>query len=134
MHVTGGCHCGQIKFEAEVDPDRTMICHCADCQALSATAFRVNVPAKTEDFRILQGAPREYVKVGDSGARRSQGFCANCGAQLYATAAEAPRALYMLRVGTIDQRQDLAPKSQSWRRSALAWLGDWPPIPAKDMG
>ena len=111
-----------------------MICHCSDCQALSATAFRVNVPAKAADFRLLQGKPKEYVKVGDSGARRAQGFCENCGSQLYATAAEEPRAAYMLRTGAIEERHDLAPKQQSWRRSALKWLGDWPHIPAKDRG
>ena len=55
MKVHGGCHCGAIRFEAEVDPDKTMMCHCADCQALSATAFRVNVPTAAADFHLLQG-------------------------------------------------------------------------------
>jgi len=35
MHVEGNCHCGQIKFRAEVDPDQVEICHCTDCQTLS---------------------------------------------------------------------------------------------------
>lgn len=134
MHVTGGCHCGAIRFEAEVDPDQTMICHCADCQALSSTAFRVNVPAAEADFRLLQGAPKEYVKIGDSGARRAQGFCPSCGSQIYAASAETPRDVYMLRVGVIDQRQSLSPKRQTWRSSALKWLGDWPAIPARERG
>lgn len=134
MHVHGACHCGAIRYEAVVDPEKTMICHCSDCQVLSATAFRVNVPAKAEDLRLLQGTPKEYVKLGDSGARRAQGFCAECGAQIYATAAEHPRSIYMLRVGTLRERHELAPKHQSWRRSALKWLGDWPNIPARHEG
>ena len=79
MRVHGSCHCGSIRYEADVDPEKTMICHCSDCQALSSTAFRVNVPAKTEDFHLLQGQPKEYVKIGDSGGRRAQGFCPDCG-------------------------------------------------------
>jgi len=134
MRVHGACHCGAIRYEAEVDPEKTMICHCSDCQALSATAFRVNVPAKAEHFHLLQGAPKEYVKVGDSGARRAQGFCAQCGSQIYATAAEEPREAYMLRVGTLEERHELAPKRQSWRRSALKWLGDWPNVPSTEKG
>ena len=134
MHVTGGCHCGAIAFEAEVDPDKTMICHCSDCQALSATAFRVNVPAKADDFRMLKGEAKEYLKIGGSGAKRAQGFCGNCGAQIYATAGEGPRDVYMLRTGVIEQRQALEPKVQVFRDSALQWLGDWPDVPARPRG
>ena len=28
LHVDGSCHCGQIKFEAEVDPSKVVVCHC----------------------------------------------------------------------------------------------------------
>lgn len=134
MHVTGGCHCGDIRFEAEVDPAKTTICHCSDCQILSSTAFRVVAPARAESFRLIQGAPKEYVKIGGSGAKRAQGFCGECGTQIYGTSAERPRDLYMLRAGAIDQRQELTPTSQVWRRSALGWLGDWPAIPAQEQG
>lgn len=134
MRVHGACHCGAISFEADVDPDAAMICHCSDCQALSATAFRVNVPAKAADFHLLKGTPKEYVKVGDSGARRAQGFCGNCGSQIYATGAEQPRSVYMLRAGVLAERNEIAPKRQSWRKSALAWLGDWPDLPATERG
>ncbi len=134
MHIHGSCHCGAITYEAEVNPEQTMICHCSDCQALSSTAFRVNVPSKTEDFKLLTGTVREYVKVGDSGARRAQGFCETCGTQIYATSAEEPRPVYMLRAGAIRERQALVPQVQSWRQSALTWLGDWPNIPAKQKG
>jgi hypothetical protein len=27
MHIDGGCHCGYITFEAEVDPAAVRICH-----------------------------------------------------------------------------------------------------------
>ena len=40
MKVHGTCHCGQITFEAEVDPDRASICHCTDCQILSGSPYR----------------------------------------------------------------------------------------------
>ena len=28
MKVTGGCHCGHITYEAEVDPATVRVCHC----------------------------------------------------------------------------------------------------------
>jgi len=36
MRVNGSCHCGQITYEAEVDPDRAGLCNCTDCQVLTA--------------------------------------------------------------------------------------------------
>lgn len=134
MEVTGGCHCGRIKFEAWVDPEKAMICHCSDCQTLSATAFRVNVPAAADDFRLIEGAPKEYVKIGDSGARRAQAFCENCGAQIYATNADGAREVYMLRAGVIEQRAELRPKFQAWSQSALTWLGELQNIPSRPKG
>ena len=41
MKIDGGCHCGHLAFEAEVDPERVSICHCADCQMLGGSAFRI---------------------------------------------------------------------------------------------
>jgi hypothetical protein len=35
MKVDGHCHCGEIVFEAEVDPNTASICHCSDCQTLT---------------------------------------------------------------------------------------------------
>lgn len=124
MKISGECHCGEIAYEAEIDPERVGICHCTDCQALSASAFRTLAVAAADAFRLLRGAPKEYVKVGDSGNPRVQGFCPNCGSGLYATDATEPRRAYNIRAGTIDQRRDLAPKFECWHGSALPWMPD----------
>ena len=78
MKVDGGCHCGNIRYEAEVDPATAVICHCTDCQTLSGSAFRTVVPTKEGSFRLLSGVPKVYVKTGESGNRREQTFCPNC--------------------------------------------------------
>ncbi len=122
MKIDGGCHCGAITYEAEVDPEKTSICHCTDCQQITGTAFRVTVFAPESDYRITAGTPKEYIKVADSGARRAQGFCADCGSQLYSTSVGDGPKVYGIRVGTARQRQDLVPRRQTWHRSALHWL------------
>ena len=58
MHVTGACHCGQIRYEAEIDLAAVSICHCTDCQKITGSSFRVNVPAKKENFKMLAGVPK----------------------------------------------------------------------------
>jgi hypothetical protein len=120
MKVHGSCHCKSIQYEAVVDPERTAICHCTDCQKLTGSAYRVSVPANDGSFRLVSGEPCIYIKVGDAGSRRAQAFCPNCGSPLYTFDADRPK-IYGLRVGCIEERATLVPKNQKWCRSALKW-------------
>jgi len=123
MKVDGSCHCGFIKYEAEVDPEQVRVCHCTDCQTLSGSAFRTVVPVSKEHFRMLGGQPKIYVKTAESGSKRAQSFCPECGTPIYA-AAVSDTPSYNIRVGTLRQRAELPPKAQVWCRSALGWVMD----------
>ncbi len=129
MKIDGGCHCGEITYEAIADPEKVFICHCTDCQALSASAFRTVVGVPEADLRILSGEPKIYIKTGDSGAKRAQGFCSACGSAIYATSVGEGPKVYGLRLGTARQRAELTPKKQIWFRSALHWLPGLDSIP-----
>ena len=129
MHIEGGCHCGYIKFEAEVDPESVRICHCTDCQTLTGSAYRVNVPARKRDFKLLSGEPKIYVKTAESGNKRSHGFCPQCGTPIWSTTPVSDPDSYGLRVGTIRQKNELPPKGQGWCRSALDWAMNLESLP-----
>jgi hypothetical protein len=129
IKIDGGCHCGQLRYEAEIDPASVEICHCEDCQVLSGTAFRVVVPVPEEAFRLTNGEPKTYVKTAESGAKRIQAFCSHCGSQIYATSAAPGKRTFGLRVGTIRQRRTLVPSKQYWCKSALPWLDTLPQLP-----
>ncbi|MEX0809886.1 MAG: GFA family protein [Dongiaceae bacterium] len=136
MRIDGGCHCGRITFRAEIDPSLVLICHCADCQTISGTAFRVSVRTPEESFELLSGTPKIYIRIADSGAKRAQVFCGDCGAHLYATSADegvggGPRQ-FGIRVGTIRQRAQLPPQRQVWCRSAQGWLGEIDALPRSE--
>ena len=128
MHIEGGCHCGHIKYEAEVDPATVSICHCTDCQTLTGSAFRVTVPARKEGFKLLTGQPKIYVKTAESGTQRAHGFCPECGTPIYATSVSDPQ-VYGIRVGTTRQRTELKPTKQTWCRSALGWVMNFAALP-----
>jgi hypothetical protein len=133
MQIEGQCHCGAIAYEATVDPAKTTVCHCHDCQSFSGAPFRASVPARAENFHIRKGAPRVYVKVAESGARRAQGFCGDCGTPIYATSADDPK-VYNLRLGAIKQRAQLPPLRQIWCESALDWAQDISTLPGVPKG
>ena len=127
MKINGRCHCGNISYEAEIDPNTVTICHCTDCQTLSGSAFRVVVPATREGFKLLTGEPKLYVKTGESGRQRVQSFCCDCGTPIYSAAVTDPQA-FSIRVGTVHQRAELRPKTQLWCRSALDWVKNTEPM------
>jgi len=128
MHIDGSCHCGAISFTAEIEPSRVSVCHCTDCQVLSGAPFRGTAVAPMEKFS-LKGQPKTYVKVAQSGNRRAQVFCPECGTPIYSSAAENPTAV-VIRLGCVRQRAVLKPVLQVWHRSALPWVSELGSIPA----
>ena len=127
MKIDGSCHCGQIRYEALVDPEKVAICHCTDCQTLSGTAYRTVAPST--GFKLLSGKPKVYVKTADSGNQRQQAFCPECGTPIYSAPVVDVPQIHHLRVGSIRQRAQLPPRSQYWCRSALGWSTDLSELP-----
>jgi hypothetical protein len=123
MKIDGGCHCGFITYVAEIDPDKVGICHCTDCQTLSGSAFRISVRTAKDAFSLRSGQPKIYVKTAESGNKRAQAFCPECGTPIYAADVTDPQS-FNIRVGTVRQRAELRPKSQGWCRSARDWVMD----------
>ncbi len=120
MKVDGSCHCGRITYEAEINPDHVVICHCSDCQTFSSAPYRVSVfGVPSENFR-LQGTPKIYPKTGGSGLTVLVAFCGDCGSALYSTKddVEGP---FNLRVGAIKERDKLIPKAQGFCASGMPW-------------
>jgi len=132
MKTDGGCRCGRITFEAEVDPEAVTICHCTDCQTLTGSAFRANTPAPAAQF-VLRGTLKSYVKTAESGNKRRHAFCGDCETPIYACAVEEPQS-YALRIGTIAQRAAFSPRRQIWRRSALDWVDRLAGVAATQKG
>lgn len=128
MHIDGACHCGAVSFTAEVDPGRVMVCHCTDCQVLSGAPFRAVVAAPIETLSV-SGVTKSYVKVAQSGNRRSQVFCPECGTPLWATAPENPVSV-IIRLGCVRQRAQFSPAAQIWQQSAIPWVDHLGSIPA----
>jgi hypothetical protein len=131
MKIDGRCHCGNITFEAEADPDRVTICHCTDCQNLTGSAFRVSVYVPAEHFVLTGGPLKSYIRAPENKPKRRLAFCGDCGTPIYGCQADNPQ-FYGLRLGTITQREALPPKRQNWRRSALSWVDEVGALPMNE--
>ena len=129
MQIDGQCHCGAIRYTAEIDPRHVVICHCTDCQALTGTAFRVSASSPRGRLTIT-GQPAVYEKRGDSGRKRFQHFCGHCGSPLFISGEGEEAKTWGIRWGGVRQRAALAPTRQIWRRSAAPWVCAFEAAPA----
>ena len=129
MKIHGRCHCGDVSFEAEADPESTKLCNCTDCQIMTGAPFRAVIITQPGTFVLLSGEPTEYLKTADSGVVRPQAFCPRCGTALYGTTVGDDPKVYNVRVGALRQRDELVPRQQLFVRSQLAWVNDLNSIP-----
>ncbi len=120
MKVDGRCHCGRITYEAEINPDNVVICHCTDCQTFSSAPYRVSVFGVPPEQVRFEGSPKTYVKIGGSGKKVRVAFCGDCGSAIYSTSGETAGP-FNLRVGVIKQRRELTPKAQGFCQSGMPW-------------
>jgi len=132
MKIDGGCFCGHVTYRAEIDPSTVAICHCTDCQRHAASAYGVVVGIVDEQFELLSGELKTYVKTADSGTKRALAFCPECGTRIYAKTVGEGSAFFGLRTGTVNQRDKLIPSRQIWCRSAQAWVMDLSAIPRNE--
>lgn len=124
MEITGACHCGSISYRAEADPQKTLICHCTDCQVMSGSAYRTIIFVRENQFELLSGQLKTYIKTADSGNRRAMMFCPDCGTQIYATSVDTQDRIFGVRLGTTHQRTEIKPRQQYYVGSKLDWVHD----------
>ena len=114
--MQGGCACGSVRFEAEVDSDEAYLCHCRMCQRATGSvsiAFR-NLPQAA--VRWLSG-PDWY----DSSAIATRPYCAKCGTSLGFQYKEGPNL--DLTVAAFDDPSRFKPASHFGAESLHeAWL------------
>ena len=119
LKVDGKCYCGEITIDGTVASNMILACHCTDCQIFSGGPFRANAVIPAGSLNIT-GNVKEYLKVAESGNERIQGFCGQCGSQLYAV--DPAKTTYMVRTGCLRQRDQLVPTKHIFGKSTAAWL------------
>lgn len=118
---TGGCQCGQIRYEIWAKPLTLYACHCRECQKQSASAFGMSMPVPRAAVVILQGQPKEWRRVSDSGREVSCLFCGECGTRLFHNPARNS-AITNVKPGTLDDTSWLKPVGNLWTRSGQKWV------------
>ncbi|MEO5912817.1 MAG: GFA family protein [Luteolibacter sp.] len=88
LPITGGCHCGAVRYESHERPILMLKCHCRDCQRITGGPYVPAVIFPYQAFRVTRGEIRRHATDSENGGHNLRGFCAACGSRL--TGAEDP--------------------------------------------
>jgi hypothetical protein len=119
--MAGGCACGAIRYEITSFPLLLYSCNCTNCQTASGSAFALNMPVATGDFRVLQGEPKGWHRLSPSGAEVASWFCGDCGTRIYGSRKSRPQSMNP-RAGTLDDTGWLIPAGHIFMSSAQPWI------------
>ena len=103
MKINGACLCGNIIWQATIDPALVGVCHCKDCQTLGGSAFQFTTQVARKNFALLTGKLTAYIKTALSGNSRAMSFCECCTTMVH-TGNTNDTGLLSLRLGGCKQK------------------------------
>lgn len=115
---SGGCQCGQVRFQCAEEPQEIYICHCTECRRQSASAFGISFIVSRTDFQVLSEAPRLWRRAADSGRNVECAFCSGCGSRIWHQSSGSS-ATISVKGGSLDEAVDLSRATHIWTSSKL---------------
>ena len=121
MSLTGGCNCGQIRYQVNEKPLFVHVCHCTECQRDSGGAFNVTMLLLEQDFRVVEGEPELKIVSRKSGKRYNSYYCRQCANPIYGMPVES-RGVIVLRPGSLDDTYVVVPQAHIWVEEKQPWV------------
>ncbi|MEY4728988.1 MAG: hypothetical protein RL020_146 [Pseudomonadota bacterium] len=105
LTLTGGCHCGAVRYAATVKNNQAYYCHCRMCQCSFGNIFATFFNLPKVSVKWTTHAPKYF----HSSKIAQRGFCGECGTPL---SFEFHDSEYMdLSVGSLDHAEAMKPVS-----------------------
>jgi len=113
--LSGGCHCGRLRYQVDGELVEAGYCHCSICRRTTGATMLAFASFPVSGFRYIAGQPSIYA----SSERGQREFCGHCGTQI------CHRALTPVTVdinsGTLDQPGAALPQFHIYMQDALLW-------------
>lgn len=119
MKLTGGCHCGAVRYEVEGEPYTHALCHCSDCRRHSGAPMVGWTMYTQEALRITHGEPKVY-QSSEYGRRQ---FCSDCGTGLFYSNSKTLPGLIDIQSGTYDQPEAIPARVHIQVAERIQWMG-----------
>jgi hypothetical protein len=128
--LEGGCDCRFVRYRMATAPLFVHCCHCRWCQRETGASFALNALIESDRVAAL-GAEPEFVDTpSNSGRGQLIARCPKCRIAVWSHYAGAGPPLKFVRVGTLDDPDQLPPDIHIFTQSKQPWVVIPPGVPA----
>ena len=125
MTLTGGCHCGALRYSVAGEPQHVALCHCADCRKNAGAPMVAWAGFSEAQLTVEQG---ELTTHNSSGAAM-RSFCPRCGTGLFYRNAELLPGIVDVQSVTFDDPDALPPQVHVQVAESIGWMAGQDQLP-----
>ncbi len=118
MPITGGCHCGAIRYQAEGQPLNHSLCHCRDCRRHAGAPMVGWTMYPIAAVKVTQGRPKVY----ESSTNGRRHFCADCGTGLFYLNSVILSGIIDIQSATYDDPDAVPPLAHIQVAERIRWM------------
>jgi hypothetical protein len=118
MTITGGCHCGMIRYLVEGAAIDHTLCHCRDCRRHAGAPMVGWTMYPATALTLTQGKPKIYA----SSENGHQQFCSDCGTGLFYTNEAVLPGLIDIQSATYDDPDLVPPRAHIQIAERIRWM------------
>jgi len=131
LFYDGGCTCRQVRYRMLTKPLFVHCCHCRWCQRETGSAFALNAMIEADHLQLLEGGVVVIDTPSHSGKGQRIARCPRCEVALWSNYAGAGEAIRFVRVGTLDEPDNMPPDIHIYTASKQPWVKLPPDVPAE---
>lgn len=115
--LTGGCHCGAVRYEMAGQVQHSSLCHCSDCRRCAGAPMVGWAAVRHEQLEVT-GEPATY----RSSEHAARSFCGRCGTGLFYVNEEVLPGLVDIQIATLDDPEALPPQLHVQYADRVGWM------------
>ena len=104
MVVTGGCYCGEIRYEINGSQEAAFQCHCRECQYITGGNTNIVIVFAESNFNYTKGVASTFART-DLENPVARHFCGTCGTGIGSRSPSRPNSM-IVKVGTLDNPEN----------------------------
>jgi hypothetical protein len=125
MPLTGGCHCGAVRYEVTGEAITHALCHCTDCRRAAGAPVVAWTMYPQDALTITKGATKIYAS-SDHGRRH---FCAACGTGLFYYNEQSLPGIVDIQSATYDTPEAVPARVHVQLAERISWMADAHTLP-----
>jgi len=126
--ITGGCHCGAIRYQAEGEAITHALCHCTDCRRHAGAPMVGWTMYPSDKVKVTKGTPKIY-QSSEHGRRH---FCPDCGIGLFYINEKMLPGIIDIQSATYDDPEAVPARAHIQIAERVSWMERAHELPAFD--